>query len=338
MRRIFGVIAFSVVLVTAFYRLQIREKKEMSVHETHMTTHCIGRSIIGLPDGFRRAPVVTGIFKSADSKDQDPSFDVIVTENGFTRGSFSQALDKRRSELKENSDGTVDVFESEKATSDGAVIFRVRRIDDAHVSEINFSRGSSLVTVKLDSFRNQYVVAEERLSKFASAFMEAQEDSFRRYPQQFCLGSVSIAGDFKDESASFLFKNSEGDDFEAEINTYIPDANKPLLTRTSGPDSLLAVFNVDHKILRSGERDIVNMRAQEWLGSAKLSDQDEARSLKFVLETIRGKPGKSAPSINLTFNTGKPLPGGGSAKTTISDDEAVQIWDKVVGSIRPAMP
>ena len=338
MRRIFGVIAVCLVLVMGVYRLQIRGEKEMSVHEPHMTTHCIGRSIIGLPDGFRRAPIVSGIFKSADSKVQDPSFDVIVIENGFTKSSFSQAIDKRRSDLKENSDGTVDVFESEKVASDGAVIFRIRRIDDAHVSEINFLRGSSLVTVKLDSFRDEYVAAEERLTKFASAFMEAQDDSSRRYPQHFCLGSVSIAGDFKDESASFLFKNSEGADFEAEINTYIPDAGKPLLTRASGPDSLLAVFNVDYKILRSGERDVVNMRAQEWLGSAKLSGQDEGKSLKFVLETIRKKPGKSAPSINLTFNTGKPLPGGGNAKTTISDDEAVQIWDKVVDSIRPAMP
>jgi hypothetical protein len=338
MRRILGIIAFILISVMAFYQLQTREVKEMSAYEPRMKSHCVGRNIVELPDGFQRAPVTTGIFKSTASTIQDPYFDVMVSENGFTSSSFSQAVNTRRSELKESSDSAVDVFEAEQKTDDGAVIFRVRKIDDAYVSEIKFLRGSSLVTVKLDSFRNEYAAAEQQLVKFASNFRENQEDSFGRSNQYFCFGSVSIFGDFKDESGSFLFKNNEGADFEVDINTYIPDASKPLLARMSGRDSLLAVFDVDHTVLRSGERNIVNMRAQEWLGWAKLSSEDGAKSFKFILETMRKEPRKAAPSISLTFNTGKPLPGGGTAKTTISENEAIQLWDRVVSSIRPATP
>lgn len=338
MRHISGIIAFVLISSMAFYQLQTRGVKEMSAHEPRMTSHCVGHHIIELPDGFQRVSVITGIFKSVESTTQDPYFDVMVNENSFTDISFSQALDKRRSELKEKSDSAVDVFESEQKTSDGAVMFRVRKIDDAYVSEINFLRGSSLVTIKLDSFNNEYAAAEDRLVKFASAFRENQKDWFAQGKQYFCFGSVSIAGDFKDESGSFLFKNNEGADFEVDINTYIPDASKPLIARISGPDSLLAVFNVDHKVLRSGERDVANMHAQEWLGWAKLSSEDDAKSFKFILETLRKEPGRVAPSISLTFNTGKPLPGGGTAKTNMSEHEAIQLWDKVVSSIRPATP
>ena len=59
-------------------------------------------------------------------------------------------------------------------------------------------------------------------------------------------------------------------------------------------------------------------------------------ALKFVLDTMRSKPGKQASSLSLTFNTAKALDDGTPTKTLISDDEAIQQWDAVVDSIRPA--
>lgn len=259
---------------------------------------------------------------------------MVVNNGNFSRESFTVEVDKRRADLKENGDGTVDVFRGERIVDNGAVIFRVQRIDDAYVSEINFLVGKSLVTVKLNSYNNHYVEAEENLSRFVSAVKENNTMSFDAKLQGFCLGSVVIAGSFKDERGAFLFKSDDGSDFDIEINTFSPDADEPLLKRMSGPDSLLTIFNVNHEVIRSGERRILNMRAQEWLGWAKLSDEEGAKSFKFAMETMRSSPSMAMPSINLTFNTGKPLPGGGTAKTTLSDDQAVQLWDNVVGSIK----
>ena len=334
MRRLIVIVSSILIFAVIIYRFQGGSSREMSRFEPHMVAHCIGRNTITLPEEFQRVSIITGRFKSIDAVAQDPFFEVVVNENKFTEKSFSNEMERRRSELKENSDGAVNAFRYEKALGDDAFIFRVQRIDDAYVSEINFLRGTSLVTIKLDSFRNQYVTAEENLSKFALAFKERGGDPLIQKSQDFCLGSVDIVGNFKEESGSFLFKEGDKADFEIEINTYIPNPSEPLLTRMSGPDSLLKIFNVNHKVLRSGERNVVSMRAQEWLGWSKLSDEQGAKSFKFALETIRPKPSKAMPSINLTFNTVKPLPGGGPARTTLSDEEAVQIWDKVVSSIQ----
>lgn len=334
MRRLIVIVSSILIFAVIVYRFQGGSSKEMSRFEPHMIAHCVGRNTINLPEEFQRASIITGRFKSLEATVQDPFFEVIVNENKFTKRSFLNEIERRRSELKENSDGAVNAFRYEKVLGDDSLIFRVQRIDDAYVSEINFLRGTSLVTVKMDSFRNQYVAAEESLSKFALAFKENAIGHLGQKSPNFCLGSVEIIGNFKEESGSFLFKEGDEADFEVEINTYIPNASEPLLARMSGPDSLLKMFDVNHKVLRSGERKVVSMRAQEWLGWAKLSDEEGAKSFKFALETMRPKPSKAMPSINLTFNTGKPLPGGGAAKTILSDEEAVQIWDKVVSSIQ----
>ena len=77
------------------------------------------------------------------------------------------------------------------------------------------------------------------------------------------------------------------------------------------------------------------MRAQEWLGSAKISEEDE-KTLQFNLETMRATPGKMTPSLTVSFETAQPLEDGRPTKTTISDDEAIQLWDSVISSIRSA--
>jgi hypothetical protein len=121
-----------------------------------------------------------------------------------------------------------------------------------------------------------------------------------------------------------------------DIDTYTPDDKIPLLARMSGPDSLLAAFDVRHKVLRTGERIVAGMHAQEWLGWAKISDDPDAKTLKFVMDTMRPKPSREAPGISLTFNTATALEDGTPTKTLLSDDEAMQLWDSVVDSIRPA--
>jgi hypothetical protein len=317
-------------------RIQTGGKKEVSSINEPMMTHCVGRHVIEMPGSFAASPVTTGIFKAPGLSAQDASFDVVVHTAGLTRSQFSTEVAKRRAELKRSASKTVDVLRLEKELSDDVVLFRIQRIDDAYVSEINALRGSSMVTVTLDSYNGKFLGAEESLVKFVAAINETDNKTPAEQSQGFCLGSVAVAGEFKTEKGSFLFANGRGADFEVEIDTYGPDDRVPLLTRMSGPDSLLTIFDVHHKVLRTRERTVAGMGAQEWLGWAKLTDEQDAKTLKFTLETVRPSPGKATPSINLTFNTAKPLEDGSPSKTMMSDDEAIKLWDSVVNSIHPA--
>jgi hypothetical protein len=193
------------------------------------------------------------------------------------------------------------------------------------------------VTAELKSYRNQFLAAEDTLERFAAAF---KDNGNGLEHHGFCLGPVVVLGDFKEERANFMFENGleKGVDFEIAVDTYREDEPKALLARVSGSDSLLSKFSLQHSVLRARELTVAGMRAEEWLGSADLGEQQSEKSLKFVLETMRPSPEKMKPSIHLTFETGQPLEDGSAAPTIMSDEDAIRLWDSVVRSLRPLGP
>jgi hypothetical protein len=329
-------IILALLAIISACKVEKEEKTRMLSKYEEMKAHCVGRHVVDMPSSFLPSQVTNGIFKAIRLNAQDPSFEVIVRETGLTREKFASEVQKRRAELRNSSSDTVDVLRLEKALSDEATLFRVQLIDDAYVSEINFLRGSSIVTVSLDSYRGQFLAAEESLIKFAEAIKEKNEEISSAQPQGFCLGSVIITGEFKEENGSFLVRDGKGNAFGIEIDTYKADESVPLLKRVSGPDSLLTKFDVRHTVLRARERTVAGMRAQEWLGWTKLGEQEDEKTFGFALETMRPAADKTTPSIHVSFDTGQPLEDGSATKTVISDEEAIQLWDSVVKSIRPA--
>jgi hypothetical protein len=307
----------------------------MSYTTLPVVTHCVGRHTISMPVPFQKGSIVTGIFKLPGAHPQDPGFQVLVNEGEFSKADYIKKINERRNELQIKKFSGVDIFQLEKSIEEESTIFRVQRLEDAYMSEIIFMRGKSIVTINLKSFHDRYLAAEKSLIEFSKIFKEFNSDSSSKNERGFCLGSVVVVGSFKDESGSFIFKNGENSDIEVEVDTYSPNESKTLLDRMSGPDSLINIFDINHKVLRKGERNVANMRSQEWLGWAKLSEEPDAKSFQFTLETMRQQPSETAPKLNVTFNTGKDLPGGGMAKTTMSDEEAMRMWDDMINSIRP---
>ena len=249
---------------------------------------------------------------------------------GLSHSQFELEIAKRRAELKNSHSETMNVLKLERKLSDDAILFRVLEIENAYVSEINLLLGTSLVTVRHESYHGQFLAAEEDLIKFSQRMSDNAAGKLRG----FCLGPVVVSGDFKVEKGSYLFRNGLGAEFEVEADTYTLDDRVPLLARMSGPDSLLSIFDVRHSVLRAREREVIGMRAQEWLGWAKVTEEQDVKTLQFNLETMRARPGKSTPSLSITFETAQPLEDGRPTKTLISDEEAVQLWDSVVNSIR----
>jgi hypothetical protein len=330
MRKILMLVCF---LIVAGCKSKDGGAEKMLHSEKVNRIHCVGRHLIKLPEYFMINPVSTGSFRNAGSDAGGRVFDVVVHHGKRTLREFDAEMQRRRGELRAADDGTVDVFEFEKSLRDDAIIFRVRKIDDAYVSEMNFLRGESLITIKMDSFKNQYSLAEDALVKFSEGVAALSEEQGSRRSDGFCLGLVTISGKFDLEFGSVSFMDGKGQNFEVDIDTYAPDDKVPLLKRMTGPDSLLSVFQVNHTVLRARERTVAGMKAQEWLGWARISEE-EGKTLKFALDTMRSKPGKDAPSLQLTFNTAQPLHSGMTTKTVMSDDEAVQLWDAVVSSIQ----
>jgi hypothetical protein len=322
-------------IVSAFILLGCDAKKEgqamRSIRE-QMIARCVGRNSISIPESYKESAITTGFFRSAGSDKQSSSFEVIVRRGIYNHQQFLSEVQRRRLEITRGGSENVNVIRLDRELKDGSIIMRLQEIQDAYVSEINFLRGENMVTVKLESYHGEYVKAEDSLIEFASRFKAIDKN---RPNSGFCLGGVEVAGKFDSESGSFWFLDGHGSDFEIEIDTYAKDDETSLLARMSGSKSLLAVFDVNHKVLRARERLVAGMRAQEWLGWAKISEEPEAKTLKFALDTMRENPSTGQPNIGITFNTAKALDDGTPTKTLITDDEAMQLWDAVIDSIKP---
>jgi hypothetical protein len=325
---------FTVLIVLSACKAGKEGTENMSVRDSAGKTHCVGRSLITLPSSFVEASVVTGIFKMDEAEGR--SFDVIVQNGVPTIDRFNAEVQARRAKLKSWEDGNINNLRIDKEIGAGMHLFRVQEIEDAYVSELYLHSGESMVVVRLDSYRGTYLEAENNLIKISTLVHARNANNLHAQAGRFCLGGVSLAGNFKLESGSFLFRDGKGESYDVEINTYGPDDETPLLKRMSGSNSLLTIFNVNHKVLRARERAVAGMRAQEWLGSAKVTDEPDGKTLKFSLDSMRAKPSKTSPSISLTYDTAQPLEDGTPTQTIIPDDEAMRQWDAVIDSIRPA--
>lgn len=298
-------------------------------------SYCIGRHLIDLPVAFTMVPILTGVFRNSGTGLTDPTFEVVVRDTSMTKSQFGSEVEKRRLALKDAQSENVDVLRMDRALNDEATIFRVQKIDEAYESEINLLRGGKFITVTIASFHNRFESAEHALMSFTAGIREVNYSSNRINAQGFCLGTVAFTGDFNVERGGIAFKDNKGQHFDIDIDANGTVEEKTLLERMSGPDSLLTIFDVRPTVLRARELTIAGMRAQEWLGWAKLSEEEDAKTMKFALDTLPSRTGKTSPSISITFDTAQPLENGLPTKTVITDDEALLLWDNVIASIRP---
>jgi len=305
------------------------------MHNESAKTHCVGRHVVSIPSSFSASNIITGIFKFEGASAQDPEIDVLVQSDITTKAKFDSLVQQRRGELNRSESKTVNVLRSDKVLPSGATLFRVQEIDDAYFSEIYFLRGTAMVKIRLESYDNSYLSAEEQMIKLAAAIVErapsGAEDNLA-----FCLGPVLINSNLSQEVANFTFRDNDGLVLEIDIDTFSRDDSVPLLSRISRDSSVLQDLQIRTEVLRAGERKVAGMSADEWLGVGYLGNNASERGLKFMLETKRKNPGKSTPSISLSLDSAQPLRDGTPTTTKVKDQEALHIWDEIVDSIRVA--
>lgn len=329
-------IAIFLLLLSACQSEIEKEPKVQKIPES-LKSYCVGRHVIRVPATFLLSPISTGIFQIKDASAQEPAFDIVVLSGGITKPKFDAAVQQRRSELKRLEGENTNLVKLDKFISENAVLFRVQEIDDAYFSETYFLRGTTMVKVRRESYRNSYLEAEEKIAKVSAAIKE-RDSANNSIESGFCLGSVVINYGLSHESASFAFRNESGLKIGLDIDTYASNESVSLLSRMSSEDSLLKKFQIRHDILRARERIVAGMNAEEWLGVGYLSEDDDQRALKFILETKRKTPGEIRPSIMLSFDSAQNLPDGTPTTTSIENAEALELWDRIVDSIKANGP
>ncbi|MCC2957143.1 hypothetical protein LK542_16115 [Massilia sp. IC2-477] len=294
--------------------------------------HCVGRHLINIPTSLQASNITTGIFKIEDAIAQDPEIDIFVQSGITTKTKFNIEVQKRRSELSRSESKAVDVLKMDTVLPDGSTLFRAQEIDDAYFSEMFFLRGNAMVKLRLDSFGNAYLEAEQQLKKLSKSIMSLDVSNVGL---GFCLGPVVIQSNLSQENGKFTYRDNGGLVLEIGVETFSHDDPMTLSDRMKRDSFALQELKVRTEVLRARQRTTAGMLTDEWLGIGHIVGAGE-HVLKFMLETRRKNPGKTTPSISLSLDSGQPLSDGTRTTTQIENDQAVAMWDHIVESIKLA--
>lgn len=291
-----------------------------------MKTHCIGRSLIDLPEGYALEGGALGIFRLDQNEIKNASIDLMISPD-TTAADFEKQLSARHAELASSGDDTTDKLVLVKKIDGGGTLFRTLAIGDAYDSEIHLLLHHSYLVAKISSYHNQAEKAEA-LALAMLAKIEPVQSPANRRPDAFCYGGLAINGKFRSESATLHFDNAERPDitFTVGVDTYAPTTSDTLLQRMGGSNSLLKKFDLRESILRKGELKVARMRAQEWLGSFKMGENRDEKELNFYVETMRSTPSPAAPEIHLEMET--------KGNSALDEKNAMALWDSVIKTIR----
>lgn len=107
--------------------------------------------------------------------------------------------------------------------------------------------------------------------------------------------------------------------------------DKPLLERMGGMTQALGNLATSVHVLRKGNRQIGPYKGQEHLASAPNSGG--MRGHAFVWET-QGDGTLDTPAIKIELTTGHQDSNGNPQKTTLTDQQAIKLWDDILNSFR----
>ncbi|MBU6522324.1 hypothetical protein GNZ10_03485 [Ralstonia sp. 3N] len=319
-------------------------------------THCVGRMLIDLPEEIRQYPdsLPGGYVKLFYGLDKNfRTVDVIVPEQRqpeveptLLREKFEQAVRERQDELraKLNEKTKAPMLVSSRPVGENGVLIRryeSAQLGDVFVSELHLLADGIRYVVfgaAIYPIGGMYgedgetaEVVESRLKNLAAntrAYINAESAG-----PGFCVDGVVLNDKHDDERGKFEFGSSFHKDVGFDIYTEaLTEQDEGLHARAAermagAPAGFWAGFHT----LRKGIRQVAGMQAEESLHD--FTEQKVKQQL-FVVETWRDLPAYEQPSMQMRMSTGGQLNTGEYVSTSLNNDDAVRLWDKIVNSIR----
>ena len=337
MRR--GIVWMTVMVMVAGCSGKAGEDKVVAGAMLKKKMHCFGHSLIDLPGDFYLMDGSSGSFTPAGMTKASEKVDVTLVSSSASEQGFVQHIAERRAEIALHEKKETGRLSADHAISNTVHLFTVNKIEDAYTSELHVLLGKYLLALRTDSYKNTYAAAEKRLADFAAQMKLG--DPAVKGGTGYCMGEVRINGSFTGESSMARYRSDKRADvvFGIENDSFSPDESTTLLQRVDGPDSLLRKFDVKNHVLRKGELQVASMKAQEWLSWVVLGDGEaKQKRYGFALETMRPVPSPAQPHIHLELDSGQPDEKGNQHANSLSDADAIALWDDVSRSIRSRLP
>lgn len=338
--RLVGVVISMAIAIgaVAVYRAGKGPSKEMQPMTTNEVTYCVGRYLIDLPPAARVSYSPARIDGVVIERKVFTSFDA-----------FKASLDKRIKEVsaQQGADGKSSLERQESIDTPegkGAVFYFGRTAPDHWFENGVRIEGSEGVNVEAWLYGHGFGFV------FTAAQLDAKyTDDPKHLITQFSFvmsGTVPTAPGFcldhaliKDpslsgqhENVTLLFEFKDHPDVRGKLMSTMPaQPPGPLLARMSN-DEIPVEAHSRIKRLRGGKRVVNGMGGEEVLES--FNEQTGQHVHLFAWETPGEKDSREAPTLSLELETGA-APGGNKVNASLTDAEAIELWDEILASLRP---
>ena len=320
-----------------------------------MQVQCVGRHQVSLPESFRIEHAGSSATFYFGHGVEFEAVEFQVVGEGLEAEEFLRLVGARSAgiaaETNEMSAGPM--LLTHEDLGDDTILLRYHRSDisdRSHVHEVHRLIDGAHVFLRADSYKSVMAPVEARLKTLASRI-----GAVPQFPGDiggFCIGSVAIEAGNDYEVATIRYRDAEARHrdvvVEVELGTLSRDDAEPRLVRRAEGNFMGLGFRP--KALRKGAARLAGMPAEEWLGRERIEQRTEH---VFAIESYPAAPGLATPTLQVTLGTGGMLPmgtvpalsphrrsaspdsGGGEPVTaSLSDDEAIALWDAVISSIR----
>lgn len=319
-----------------------------------MRQHCAGRHQISLPESFRieHAGSSATFYFGHDADFETVEFQVV--DEGVEAEEFAHLVGARSAEIaaETNEKTAGPMLLAHEELGDDTILLRYHRneiSDRSHVHEVHRLVDGAHVFLRADSYKGLMAPVEARLKALASRVGAVPQSGDIA---GFCIGPVAIEAGNDYEVATIRYRDARLRHrdvvVEVELGTFSRDDAEPRLVRRAEGNFMGLGFRP--KALRKGAARLAGMPAEEWLGRERIEERSEH---VFAIESYPDAPGLASPTIQVTLGTGGVLPppvsalppyrrpaatavwGGEPVTASLTDDEAVALWDAVTRSLQP---
>ncbi len=325
----FAVVIVASVLVgacnaTSSYRVN---SKMRHVDHPNTISVCIGRFLINIPDG---GALSGGNYKYDFARIENP---VPLTLPEFNKKIYEKEVHLR----------------SERHEKDATLLRQVSRPQDNSVVFAYWEDFGTAGLINVDGYKwiegIQYKIADEAgenkqalaVSSMINYISRLRPRADSEIPTEtgYCFAGGFIADDdWTNEEVGVDIDLPDHPDVVLSIDIFPLASHKhdaPLLDRVGGVLQGLGNLASGVQVLRKGERQIGPYKGQEYLVSTPSSGGSRAHS--FIWET-QGGGTLDTPFISIEFSSGRQDANGNPQPTRLTNAQALQLWDRIVGSFR----
>jgi len=300
----------------------------MTHHSAAASTFCMGRYLIDVPAG---STLSGGNYK----------YDFIRIEpvKAMTSEEFENEVGKRESDLSSAKN---------KKTRQSMLLQSVQSENGARVLA-SWKSDASAAQIRVTGYRwingTRYLFEDDVGGSKQEQGISGMQDALSRLRHRadtdipvdpgFCFAGGFIANThWQNEEASLDIDIAGHPDVFVSVWIY-PLAShkhdKPLLDRMGGMAQFLGSLATSVRVLRKGDRQVGPYPGQEYLATAPGSNG--MRGHAFVWET-QGDGTLDTPAIKIELTTGHHDGKGNQQKTSLTDQEAMKLWDDLLNSFR----